>query len=153
MNEAAPSQSVSPALAQVRTIYESYLEAALAAEQNRRFGDGLLGFGRKPADDPCHGAFFRSLEDALQALAGSQPASGAVREMLEYIYPFHLAHPEPLSIYWMLLAAHKTTLPLIPLLSAPDAAALRDLYGRTLPRNHRLPVHRQIYKALRRQAG
>ena len=61
-------------------------------------------------------------------------------------------HREPLSAYWMLLAAHGTVLDLIPMLSPADAAELMKEYGKLYRRWERLPVQKNVIKALQKAA-
>ena len=55
--------------------------------------------------------------------------------------------------YWMLLAVHGLSLPLIGRLSAPDADGLYRSYAKAYRRWERLPVQEQVLAALKKQAA
>ena len=57
-------------------------------------------------------------------------------------------HP---SVYWMLLAVHGLTQPLIARLRPEDAQAMYLWYQKAYPRRERLPVQNQVLEALKRQ--
>ncbi|MCR4760600.1 MAG: hypothetical protein K5705_10105 [Oscillospiraceae bacterium] len=136
-------------LTDIQAVYRTYFAEAAQAEQNRKPADGLFGIGKKPADDPCHDRFLAALESALQTFAAQKPASGEVRAVLSLIYRMPAEHREPLSVYWMLNAVCGLTQPLIPLLEPADAAALLTQYDADCPRRERLPVQKQIARALK----
>ena len=139
-------------LAEIRSLYQEYLEQAERVERDRRPGDGLFGVGKKPSDDPCHDRFASALETALRDFAALEPDSPRIREVLSHIYRAPAEHREPMSAYWMLCAVHGFTLELIGRLNAGDAAALLSRYAEDFPRWERLPVQRQVYAALKRSA-
>ena len=129
-------------------LYDGYLAEAMQAEQERKPFDGLLGFGKKPADDPCHDRFVTGLKTWLDDFFASKPESTAIREVLQKIYRAPKEHPEPGSIYWMLIAVQGLTTELIPMLNPTDAAAPAEEYGAIYKRRERLPAQKQILEAL-----
>lgn len=140
------------ALTQIREIYTEYLEAAALAEQKQKPTDGMFGIGKKAADDPCHTAFIDSLKAALEAYAQQSPASEETASILRYIYRMPLEHRSPVSIYWMLIAAHSLTEELIPFLSETDASALFSEYSGDFRRWERLPNQKKICRLLQKSA-
>ncbi len=138
---------------ELSALYDRYFEEAAAAERNRKPMDGLLGFGKKPQDDPCHDRFLDSVRDWLKDYSDTSPESSSVRDVLSRIYFISDGLEQSGSAYWMLFAIHGLTLDLIPFLSSEDAAALKDRYARSFPRYTRLPVQKQVFKALEKQAG
>ena len=138
-------------LPEIRALYDAYLETALALEADRKPGQGLLGFGKKPADDPCHPQFAEDLRVALAELEAEDPDSARRRAVLELILFAPTEHREPLSVYWMLVAVHGLTPSLIRGLDPADAAALGDRYGKTYPRWERLPIQKDVFRALKQQ--
>ncbi len=142
-----PAES-SAALNALQALYKDYIEKALAAEKNRKPADGLFGFGKKAADDPCHEQFSESVETELKAFAETSPDSAEVRCVLEFMFQTPTAHQEPVSIYWMLEAVQGFAIPLIEKLSPQDAKRLKELYGSLYPRLQRLPIQNQVYDAL-----
>lgn len=141
-----------PGPAEIRALYEAYLDEAARVERERKPGEGLFGLGKKPSDDPCHERFASALEKALQDFAALGPDSPQVREALAHVYRAPVEHKEPLSAYWMLCAVHGFTLELIGRLDAADAAALLASYAKDFRRWERLPVQQQVYAALKRAA-
>lgn len=137
----------------IQTIYTNYLEAAADAEKKAKPTDGMFGMGKKAADDPCHTAFYDALQTALQQLAASQPDPETAAEVLSLIYRMPAEHPDPPSIYWMLIAAHGLTEGLIPFLQTADAAALLTEYEKRFKRFGRLPVQKKICRLLQKKAS
>ena len=138
---------------EIENLYQQYLEQADKAEKNRKMGEGLFGFGKKPSDDPCHTQFFEALQAIMQSYAESKPDSAELKEILAMIFRKPTEHRETASVYWMLLAAQGTTLSLIPLLLPEDAAELEKEYGKLYRRWERLPVQKDICKALKQAAS
>lgn len=136
---------------ELRSLYRRYLDAAAAAERNRKPGEGLLGIGKGPADNPCHDRFAAELEALLDSIAESGPDSGVAKALLEYIYAVPRETAELKSAYWMLLAVHKLTLPLIAFLDSADAAVLLAEYEKNYPRRLRLPPQKAVLSALRKR--
>ena len=136
----------------VRQIYLQYAADADAAERRHSPADGLFGLGKRAADDPCHTAFLESLSAALTAFRQENPDSAAVREVLACIYEAPAAHRQTPAVYWMMIAAHGLTAELTGCLNKEDAAALHSAYGRQYRRWERLPVQREIFRALKRAA-
>lgn len=138
--------------AEIQTLYLQYLADAASAEKKQKLTDGMFGFGKKAADDPCHSAFYDALKALLETYAGEQPDSADVREVLSFIYQEPLQHREPPSIYWMLIAAHGLTGSLTALLTAEDAAVLYQAYAKNYRCWERLPVQKDIYRKLKQAA-
>ena len=109
---------------QVKALYGRYTEQATALEQNRKIGEGLLGFGKKPADDPCHMQFAEELAALLRAFAAEGPDSYDAVQVLEYVFRAQSEFRQILSIYWMLSAVHGAAEPLIGCLSEEDAGIM-----------------------------
>lgn len=158
-SEAAPTEEEpsaeadSDALDSIQALYHDYLAKAEVCERNRKPAEGLLGFGKKPADDPCHDQFASDLEQALRQLTEQSPTSQTIRNVLSYIYEMPLQHQEPVSIRWMLEAVHGLTHDLIGGLHSADAEKLLKQYEANYPRRTRLPVQNQICDALRKQSN
>ena len=141
--------NISTGLEEIRRMYTDYLEQVRQAELGRQGMSGYMGFGPKLGDDPCHGRFARDLEALLKDIACREPDSGAVREILEYIYRAPQEHPKPLAAYWMLIAAQALTIELIGRLSREDAQSLWDEYRRLYRWGERLPAQKKVLAALK----
>ena len=133
---------------QIEKLYQAYVEEGTALEKKRKPWEGIFGFGKKPADDPCHTRFIQALEEQLSSFREAGIPSAEARDVLRLIFRYPVDHPCPASVYWMLLAAHGTAFGLIPHLQEADAAALKTEYEALYPRRGRLPVQDQVLKAL-----
>mgnify|MGYP007102093307 CR=1 FL=1 len=138
--------------AQITALYESYLDTVRTLERNRKPGEGIFGLKGGPADDPCHDRFVDDLTAAIADFAAQEPSSEECRSVLEHMFTVPSAHRELRSAYWMLIAVHGLTPLLIARLSAADAAALYERYGKEYRRWERLPVQKQVLDALKKQA-
>ena len=132
----------------MQKLYMDYIEQAAAAQKKQRMGDGILGFGRKASDDPCHERFIENLSRQMAEFIEAGISSQDLREVMAYVFQAQNQHREPVSQYWMLIAAHSTVQDMIPLLNREDAAALRELYGNLFKRRECLPVQTKIMKRL-----
>lgn len=138
--------------ARIRALYETYLDTVEMLERNRKPGDGIFGLKGGPADDPCHDRFADDLEAAIADFSAQEPSSEEIRGVLEYMYDLPSSHRDSKTAYWMLIAVHGLTPPLIGGLSAADAAALCERYGSEYRRWERLPVQKQVLNVLKKQA-
>lgn len=132
-------------------LYEAYFEQVRAAEKRLKPADGLFGMGERLANAPCHDAFMEALRAFLEGKEVKEDP-GRICQVLDYIYRAPFAYPDvhP-SVYWMLLAVHGLTQPVIACLRPEDAQALHLWYQKAYPRRERLPVQNQVLNALERQ--
>jgi hypothetical protein len=135
-------------LNEIQKLYDGYLDEVRRLEAGRRVTDGLLGFGKGSGGDACHDRFAGDLERLLTAAADA----GDLASLLRYIYDAPLKVGEHESAYWMLLAVHRLTEPLIGLLQAEDAVPIAAAYLKAYPRYKRLPVMKKVAKLLKAQA-
>ncbi|MBQ9663148.1 MAG: hypothetical protein IJV40_08380 [Oscillospiraceae bacterium] len=138
---------------ELNALYDAYLENAIRAEQERKPLEGLFGFGRRASDDPCHERFAEDVEAWMKAFRESEPDSAAVREILSWVYRAPKEYPEPQTAYWNMMAVQGFTQELIPILNREDAQALEAEFKATYARWERMPVQKQILKALQALAG
>ncbi len=138
---------------EVREIYEGYIADTMRLEAERKPGDGLLGFGRNPAHDPCHDIFSDKLQKALKSAEGGALTSGDAAELLLYMYNAPLKNQNNKLAYWMLIAVQAHTREVICFLSSEDAAALSVKYNEMFPKRTRLPVQNELAALLKVQAG
>ena len=137
----------------LQELYDSYVceTARLMAEAGP--ADGLLGMKSTAAQHPCHEEFYKKAGDltaswSRSADASPEEAEAAVRFLLEA----HGRCPQR-EAAWMFIAAEVHALPLIPLLKPADARSLLGLYDRISPVRTRLPVQKQVAKALKKQSA
>lgn len=132
----------------VHRLYTNYLEQARQAEREQTLLDGVLGFGSRSSDAPCHDRFSTALGVLLNTLAEEELESGEIREVLEYIYHVPQEDQVPAAAYWMLIAVHNQTLELARQLTQEDAAVLREKYSRAYHRWECLPAQTQVLAIL-----
>ena len=138
-------------ISEVKELYSEYVSKVKELEQQMKPSDGLFGMGRKISDDRCHDDFADRLEKMLSDYAESEHDKGEVREVLGYIYNVPFEFEDDKNIYWMMNAVHGLTQNLISFLSAEDADRLLKEYKDKYPRSKRLPVQKQLVKALEKR--
>ena len=126
------------------------MEQAHQVEQERNPLDGILGFGTKSADAPCHDQFIKAMGSVLNTTAEDNLNSKEIREVLEYIYRAPKENQEPLAAYWMLIAVHGQTIDLIKNLNREDAGTLWAEYKKIYRHWDRLPAQARVLAALDR---
>ena len=139
--------------AEIRALYDDYLADIAQKEAKRKLGAGLFGSRGGVRDDPCHERFAGDVEAALGRFAGEDHTPEEIRALLEYIYFSPESATQANSAYWMLLAVHRLTGPLVSALPTEDAAALAERYDTVYPRRARLPVQDEVLDTLRERAG
>ena len=138
--------------AQLRAIYEAYLDKTVTVERSQKIGAGWFGLKGGVADDPCHDRFAVELHAYFASLAASGAESAALREIMEYVVAAPQKMDAPRAAYWMLIAVQGLTQPLLPLLSATDAQTVGELLEKLFPRSKRLPVQDKLLRELRKRA-
>ena len=136
------------ALEQAFIIYRQDLEACVRKSKPT---DGLLGFGRSLKDDPCHDRLDERVEAIMKDLCASQPSPQEAARFVGLLLRDD-AGSWPLAAQWMLRAIERHILPLVPFLSPDDAARFLKAYAARYRPWDRLPVQREVFKALKRQA-
>ena len=139
-------------LSAIKALYDEYISEVEQLESSKKPADGLLGFGNKIADDPCHDRFSERLRKMLEDYAAEKPDTTDIRGVLEYIYSVQTEHKDPVSVYWLLNAVHGFTEELVGMLSRDDASALFEFYEKKCPRSERFPVQKKVLKALKSAA-
>lgn len=130
-------------------IIDDYIARCSEVLANSRPGDGLLGLGNDPRNDPCHEQFYVELEAAAKAIASEAPGSDEAYGAVCVILKAATSKACPDMARWMLTAAQKHAAPLIPLMAADRRIELRAWYDDNYPRRLRLPVQKDIYKLLK----
>ena len=135
----------------IRGAYLEYLDSMAEAAKSRRPVDGLLGFSWSESDR-IQERFAMELRSAVEDYAAEQPGSGEAAEALRFIYSqAHSIADREGSVYWMLLASHTFSLPLVELLDAQDARAVREFYEAEFPRRERFPAQKNVIAALKKR--
>ena len=140
-----------PSYAQkLRDLLDEYETAVRQARARKTPGSGLLGFGPKRGDDPCHEAFDQKLEALFAAMAAGDPPVEDAADVIGLLLGAEEDRPWPEEARWMLVAAQRHALPVIPLLPGAQRRKLLLEYRKRYPRFRRLPVQDQVLKALAR---
>ncbi len=138
---------------EIRAIYEDYLSDLIHLEATRKPTDGLMGFGKRAGDDPCHDRFASRLEKALDDLAATAPSSETASAMLRFVFSAPSEQKDLSLTFWMMQAVVGFTEKLIVFLTPQAAADLEQSFTELFPKRIRLPVHQRIAKLLKEQAG
>ena len=134
---------------QLQSILEQYRADIDHLEKTRKPTDGLLGFGKKPGDDACHELMDRQAAALLEQLA-QDPGTAEIPDVMRLVFTAGADASWPGYAHWALLAVQRHILPLIPRLAPAEAAELSRLYDGLCPKRERMPVQKQIAKALAR---
>ena len=134
-----------------RTLVEAYIARATALEEQGKPWDGFLGFGSRPADDPCHTRMVDDLVTLLREGADSL-APGEARDILADLLEAPAAHSRCPAIYWTLIAAQGAGLTLVPRLTREEAEGLLRELETLYPKRTRLPVQALLVSALKKAA-
>lgn len=131
-------------------LYDDYHAQIRLFKSKMKPADGLFGMGVGLGEAPCHDDFAEKLEALLQAMAADGDFQDS-RSVLEFIYQAPLQEPER-AAYWMMMAVHRLTLPLINRLEQEDAQQLLAWYKDAYPRKDRLPPQDMVLKALKERS-
>lgn len=140
-------------LAELEQAFADYRTEVEACEKKSKPMDGLFGLGHSVKDDACHGRFDDRVSKAVGAICAAQPAPDDAASALRVLLARRDAETWPPSAQWMLRAAERHGLPLIPSLSAGDADALFKAYADRYKPWDRLPVQRKVFRALKEAAN
>ena len=121
-------------------------------ERKKRPTDGLLGFGKTLQNDPCQERFDERLAGLTDAMRAAGPSPEAAEQAARLLLFRDDEASWPLAAQWMLRAAERHSLPLIPYLSRETAARIRREYAARNRPWDRLPVQKQVLRALDERA-
>lgn len=141
-------------LERTRQLYRDYLAdvARTRGKRDRQSMGGMFGF-LQPSQDPCHERFVDDMEALMAEAAQEELTSEDARELMEFVFREAEEYQGDKVLYWMLLAAHALTMPLVERLTSGDAAALRAWYEKTYTRTNRLPNQKVLIQRLREREG
>ena len=135
---------------QLKACYEKYFAEADEVWKNRSAWDGALGIGSSSKDHPCHIAFYRSVEKWVETFTETATDSAVAEEAVSFVLGTSESHKGQFT-YWTLFAAHGLMKPLVDHLTPEAAARLRNWYDENILRRDRLPVHKELYKKLKKR--
>ena len=132
--------------------YEQYREDVRKVTAKARSTDGLFGMGDDPRKDPCHMRFYEDVEQFLREFLKTGPDAQETYEVARWIIAAPVLHRGE-ATYWFAYAVHGLCKELIPRLDAVGCADLLAFYDENYPKQDRLPVHKELYKLLKKGAG
>ena len=132
------------------SIYAEYLEQVARLMKDKKPADGLLGLGDAPQNAPCHTIFDQQVEAFTHQLSDLDAAELA--EVVALLLRAEKEHPAPDCAAWMMIAAQRHSLTLIPRISEEMAAELLKWYAAAYPVFHRLPVQKEVIRQLKKRA-
>lgn len=138
-------------LEQLKQCYVTYIETVRELCAKAHPLAGAFGFGSGPKDDPCHQVFYDEVGKIVQQIAGASPAPEVAAAAVNWLLHAPEEYSSEKLAVWMLIAAQGHAQRLIPFLAPSDAARLADWYQRYFPKYMRLPVQKQVLKALKKQ--
>ena len=136
-------------LASLEQAFSDYWQDIETCRKKYRPTDGLLGFGHGLKDDACHERFDERVKQAVIEMAEAGLTPGQAERVLQTLLLRNDINTWHTTAQWMLIAVQRHALPLIPLLSKEQAASLEASYKERWPRHTRLPVQKDILKALK----
>ena len=138
-------------LAALEQAFISYREEIEAFERKSKPMDGLLGFGRSLRNDSCHDRFDERVAQAVNGICGLQPTPETAERAVRMLISRDDFSAWPLAAQWMLRAVERHSIPLIPFLTSAASAALYSEYARRYRPWDRLPVQKDVLKALKQR--
>ena len=129
----------------IKKLILEYLDEVDEAINSAGPADGIFGMGKSPKDDPCHERFYADIGKAVAEIKDGNEAFEAASELIRADKDYNC--PQMASL--MLTAVQGHVLTLLPLLNAEQKKSLKDYFDENIPRWQRLPVQRQLYKALK----
>ena len=113
---------------------------------------GVLGFGKKPGNDPGHEEFFNEMKSAIDKVCESQPDSRTADDIMDVIFKAKVRYADEDLSPFTFTAIESQTQNLIPFLSDEKAKQIYDELKHT-PIKERTPVRKQLMAALESRAG
>ena len=135
---------------QLKACYERYIAAAEKVWKERSAWDGALGIGASSKDHPCHMDFYEAVEGWVARFLENDPAPETAEEAIAYVVKTSEIYKGQFT-YWTMFAAQGLMRPLVSLVSPSFAAQMRKWYDAHMPRRDRLPVHKDLYKLLKKR--
>ena len=139
-------------LEQLEQIYREYEEKLSQAVANASVFAGAFGMGDDPRKDACNQIFYEQVGQWAAAYKESEPAAREAAEAARWILEYPARHRSS-GTYWMTYAAQKHAQGLITLVEPAEAEKIRVEFLRLYPRNDRLPVQKELLRALADRAG
>jgi len=131
----------------LQQLLEDFALDVRELEKRRKPGQGLLGFGTVPGDDPCHEKLDRQLQELIASLERQEGEDLSL--FIEKLLGAEKQCDLPEYAHWTLIAGQRHCLPLIPALPPRAAQKLLTDYEAAYPRRKRFPAQKAILQALK----
>lgn len=138
-------------IAELKALYTDYAEKVKAVRRAAKPFDGVFGFGNDPRNNPCHEAFFAAGGQWAETFANSQPEQEQILEAALFILEEPLQYKEK-ECYWYMFASHANLKPLIPIMTGETAKMVLERFETLYPRRDRMPLQKELLKALAKAA-
>lgn len=136
----------------IEKVYSEYISAVETIKSNRKFSDGLMGFGKREDSYSCHDEFYQKLNDEVLAITKDMQSQSEVFDVIMFIFQAPIKNKNNTSVYWMMMAAHSLTENLFSIISGNQAAELFRWYNHTYPHYERMPNQDKMLKVLKKRS-
>ena len=132
-------------------ILDNYREELAKADQNRKPGSGLFGFGRGPGDDPCHEEMDKHVAELAAEMAADETDPEETASLVKAVFQAEQSRKWSEAARWSVLAIQRHMLPLISRMDPKDREETAEWYENIYPRRIRVPIQKQIIQELRKK--
>lgn len=139
-------------LEQLEQIYREYEEKLSQAVAKAPMFAGAFGMGDDPRKDACNQIFYEQVGLWAAAFRESDPTAREAARAARWILEYPARHRGS-GTYWMTYAAQKHVREFLALVEQNEAEKIRVEFVRLYPRNDRLPVQKEVLRALADRAG
>ena len=139
-------------LEQLEQIYREYEEKLSQAAANASVFAGAFGMGDDPRKDACNQIFYDQVGQWAAAFREADPTAREAAQAANWILEYPARHRGS-GTYWMTYAAQKHVREFLALVEPNEAEKIRVEFARMYPKNDRLPVQKEVLRALADRAG
>ena len=127
---------------------DAYIARVQDLMANKHAFDGMFGLGHHPKNDPCHLEFYQDVKKMTEDCVAEPPDTAEVDEFAETLLRAHQDRGDLPEVQMMYIPIQGLVLQLLPLMSEEKKKELGEWYGTYMPRRMRMPVQRDVCKAL-----
>ena len=113
----------------------------------------MFGFRGARGKEPGYEEFYSEIKSAIAAVCAEKPDTETADGIVEVIFNARNLYADEEVQEVKFIAVEGTALELIPFMSGEKAAAICGYYSSLYPKHRRLPVQKQLVKALEKAAG
>ena len=132
-------------------LTRNYIEATDNLVAGRKLGEGVFGMPDPARSSPVHMEYYNAVEAAVKEYLEGTPETETTDEAVRFLLTASEKLPSSNLAVWMLIAVQRHALPLIPLMSESSRREMYEWFNRHVPRLQRMPVQREIIKALKKE--